>query len=486
MGRRKPRQSEMFVPHNATRSPGHRFYQKLNELLDGAKFDQKVETLCAPFYDADRSKGRESVPPGVYFRMLLIGYFEGIESERGICWRCDDSLSLRDFLGLNLTDRVPDHSTLCRTRSRLGKDVYNAVFQLVLQLVEERGLLKGRVVGVDSTYLRADASMKAIVRRDTGDDYGTYLKKLAMEAGIESPTAEDARKMDRRRKKKTSNKDWRSETDDDARIARLKDGRTRLAYKAEHVTDLETGAIVAAEIHAADASDSATVTDSLESARANILSAPVKEADSVRDKDDDNEPPSSPGTEELGPLCAVELVADKGYYKTSLLVELEARGFRTYIPEPRRPHRRRLAKLSPEERRAVIENRRRTGRAKSKAHQRRRGEFLERSFAHTCETGAARRTRLRGRDNVSKRYLIQAAGANLGLVMREAFGVGTPRRWAGRSAISDFLFLTAFLLFLGNHRARQTLKQLLTGITSAVRSFQPLSHGVELSISTRC
>ena len=426
----------MFVPNTASRSPGHRFYEKLNELLEEARFDASVERLCEPFYDSDRSKGRQSIPPGIYFRMLLIGYFEGIESERGICWRCEDSLSLRDFLGLELTDRIPDHSTLSRTRHRLDKEVFDAVFRLVLSVVEEHGLLKGRVVGVDSTYLRADASMKSIVRRDTGDTYPDYLEKLAEESGIEHPTAEDARRMDRGRKKKTSNKEWASPTDPDARVTRLKDGRTRLGYKAEHTTDLDTGAILAADIHPADASDSATMAESLDSARQNIVSdspSPEGHSGTSADDDDDGDPSGGSGgtdAQDPGPRTAVDVVADKGYYKTSLLSELEEAGFRPHISEPRRPHRRNLKKLSKVERRAVIENRRRGTRAKSKKLQRRRGEMLERTFAHVCETGGARRTRLRGRENVAKRYLMQAAAANLGLVMRTMLRAGTPRGWA--------------------------------------------------------
>jgi len=223
------------------RALGHKFYEKLNE----AEFDRRVETLCTPYFEANNKHGRPSIAPGVYFRMLFIGYFEGIESERGLEWRCADSLSLRAFLGVQMNERVPDHSSLSRMRSRLEGEVYDEVFRLVLGIVESKGLLRGKVAGVDSTYLRADASMKTIVRKDTGDDYTTYLKKLCEEQGIEAPTVENARRMDRTREgKKTSNTEWPSPTDPDARIVRLKDGRTRLGYKAEHVVDLETGAVV--------------------------------------------------------------------------------------------------------------------------------------------------------------------------------------------------------------------------------------------------
>ena len=201
MGRRAGQQTPMWVAASElSRSEGHRFYEKLNELLAEAEFDRGVEQLCAPYFELDGKAGRPSVAPGVYFRMLFVGYFEGIESERGLEWRCSDSLSLRTFLGVLPSERVPDHSTLSRTRTRLNAEVYDAVFRLVLGIVEAKGLLRGKVASVDSTYLRADASMKSIVRKNTGDDYATYLKKLCEEQGIKNPTVEDARRMDRKRK----------------------------------------------------------------------------------------------------------------------------------------------------------------------------------------------------------------------------------------------------------------------------------------------
>ena len=240
MGRRQKHQPPLWIAHDElARSPGHRFYEKLNELLREAAFDRHAEALCTPYYEAAHVPGRKSVAPGMYFRMHLVGFFEGIESERGLAWRFADALSLRQFLGLPLTRRVPDHSTLSRTRQRLPLAVHQAVFGLILGIVESKGLLKGHVLGVDSTYLRADASMKAIVRRDTKESYLEFVTRLATEAGVDAPTAEDARRLDRKRKgKKTSNQDWTSRTDPDARIAKLKDGRTRLAYKPEHVVDL--------------------------------------------------------------------------------------------------------------------------------------------------------------------------------------------------------------------------------------------------------
>jgi len=191
--------------------------------------------------------------------MLLIGYFEGIESERGICWRCSDSLSLRAFLGLSLTDRVPDHSSLSRIRHRLPESVFATVFDLVLGIVAKHGLLKGQVAGIDSSVLRADASMKAIVRRDGGEDYQAFITRLASEDAGREVSLEEARAFDRKRQKRTSNQEWVSSTDADARITRLKDGRTRLAYKVEHVLDLQTEVLLSARILPGDAGDTRTL-----------------------------------------------------------------------------------------------------------------------------------------------------------------------------------------------------------------------------------
>lgn len=425
MGRQEPSQGPMWIAHDEIqRGPGHRFYEKLNELLREAEFDRKAEELCAPYFNPDHTPGRRSIPPGVYFRMHLIGYFEGIESERGIEWRCADSMSLRQFLGLELTERVPDHSTLSRMRTRLPLEVHQRAFVLILGIVERKGLLRGRVSGVDSTFLRADASMKTIVRRDTNESYPEFIKRLAEESGMGNPTEEDARRFDRSRAgKKSSNKEWESATDSGARIAKLKDGRTRLAYKSEHVVDLETGALIGVSVHPADQSDTETIEETLEEAEENLRR--VRSTDSLEDEDDGADDNGSPG----GATDAERsVVADKGYNKATLLRQLKERGYRTYIPERRQGGKRRWAdKGGRATAAAFYENRTRVKRKKGKALQRKRGELLERTFAHICETGGARRTRLRGRENVSKRYLLQASAANLGLVMRSLFGRGTPR-----------------------------------------------------------
>lgn len=440
MGRRTDPQPSMWVAYKEIcQAPGHRFYEKLNSLLREARFDRRAEELCAPYYENTGTPGRRSIPPGVYFRMHLVGFFEGIESERGLEWRFADSLSLRQFLGIPMTERVPDHSTLSRMRRRLPLAVHREVFAHILAVVESKGLLKGRVVGVDSTYLRADASMKAIVRRDTRESYEEFVKRLASEAGIENPTAEDARRLDRARKgKKTSNDDWASKTDRDARIAKLKDGRTRLAYKPEHAVDLESGAIIAAVVHPADCADSATIEATMARAEENLSKAQVEER-RHEERDDHGKGPGVSGStstaqRKVRRRVLRKLVADKGYNKAVLLRRLKEKGYRTYIPERKQAGSRRWTDKGGQATAAAFYgNRARVGRKLSKRYQRWRSERVERTFAHVCETGAARRTRLRGRENVEKRYLLQAAAANLALVMRALFGLGTPRGWADRA-----------------------------------------------------
>jgi transposase len=463
MGKREDRQQPLWLgATELPRSAGHRFYEKLNELLREADFDRKVEALCRSFYESDHTGGRRSIPPGVYFRMLFIGYFEGIESERGLEWRCADSLSLRDFLGLLAQESVPDHSSLSRIRSRLPASVYDEVFRLVLGIVEAKGLLRGKVAGVDSTYLRADASMKAIVRKDTGQSYQAYLKKLAEDQGIKSPTVEDGRRIDRKRKgKRTSNKHWQSKTDADARIARLKDGRTRLAYKAEHVVDMETGAVLAATIHHGTEADTATISSNLDQARKNVESA--KAASSEKRDSDDDEPP--------GPTATTEVVADKGYHKAELLDELKTKGYRTYISVPTQKGTRHWRdKGGYFTARTFYANRNRVAKPKGKALLRRRGELLERSFAHVCETGGHRRVRLRGRENIQKRYSLQVAAMNLGLIMRSLFGRGTPRQEAearkGRFALFVLLWALMTALARAARRAAVAVYQLVGRATA--------------------
>src|SRR5579863_9349522 len=258
MGREGDRQGDLMVTWaEMPRSPGHAFYDRLQDVLIAGGFDRFVEAACQPCYAV--TMGAPSVPPGRYFRMHMVGYFEGIASERGIAWRCADSLALRDFLRLEGREKVPDHSWLSKTRGRLPHEVHETVFGWVLKLVAEHGLVKGKRIGVDASTMEANAALRTIVRRDDGRTYREMLTQMAKESGIETPSADDLVRLDRTRKGKLSNDEWTSQTDPDARIARMKDGRTHLAYKPEHAVDLDTGAVVAAEMHQADQGDTTTL-----------------------------------------------------------------------------------------------------------------------------------------------------------------------------------------------------------------------------------
>ncbi len=408
LGRRGEREQTMWVATaSLPRSAGHPFYTRVNALLAEADFDRFAETECAPYYA--ETQGRPSIAPGIYFRMLLVGYFEGIDSQRGIAWRCSDSLALREFLGVSLADRVPEHSSLTVTRQRLPLAVHEAVFARIVQLAAAKGLLRGKTVAVDATTLEANAAMKSIVRRDTGESWQQYIRRLAVEDGVEAPTEEDARRLDRRRKKRVSNAAWRSSSDPASRITKLKDGRTHLAYKAEHVIDLESEVIVAAQIYPGDAGDAATLASSVRKAEGYLDQAAV-------------------------PAVVEEVVADKGYHAAATLAACDTVGLRTYIPE-RREGRRRWDDKPVACELAFRANRRRVRGRRNRRLQRLRSERVERSFAHTCGSGNQRRTWLRGIANVQKRYLLTAAARNLGLVMRHLFGIGTPRSLQGLAAL---------------------------------------------------
>ncbi len=416
MGKRKPRQESLFIAADQlAQAPGHPFYQRLNALLDEADFDHWVEQRCRPYYEQQEKRGRPSIPPGVYFRMLFVGYFEGLSSQRGSAWRCSDSLALRQFLGLALDQATPDHSTLTNTRQRLPEAVFTEVFEFVLRIAQAKKLLSGQTVGVDSTTLEANAAMKSIVRRDTGEDWKDYVTRLMREEGVidaaHEPTVEEVRRFDKKRtNKKVSNTEWKSATDGDARITQMKDGTTHLAYKAEHVVDLKSDLVLAAEVYRADQADTATLADSVVMAQLHVTQA--------------------------GCAAVIEEAAmDKGYHAAGTIEMCDFLEVRTYIPEPRRPQRSKWIDKPAAFRRAVYGNRRRVKRAKGKALQRRRSEVCERSFAHVCETGGARRTWLRGLADVRKRYQMAAAAHNLGRLLRRLTGIGKPKTLQGDGGV---------------------------------------------------
>ena len=408
-GRARQKQEELFYASERAEAPGHRFYQRLNAVLNEAGFDGFCEERCREFYH--RKLGRPSLAPGVYFRLLLIGFFEGIDSERGIGWRVADSLSLRRFLNYGLEEATPDHVTISRTRRLLDEATHQAVFTWVLTEVARRGLLKGKTIGIDATTLEANAAMRSIVRRDTGESYMEYLRRLAAEAGVDGGDDDAVRRMDRKRKKKTSNEEWINPHDPEAEVTKMKDGTTHLAYKAEQAVDLETGAIVAITTHGGATGDTTSAQETLPAAGFAV----AEQIDT----------PTAQGQYEVHEQGMREVVTDKGYHSGAGLAAMIERGVRTYISAPRQPRRNWEGK--PEQPAAVYANRRRVEGERGKSLLRRRGEFLERPFAHQYETGAMRRLHVRGRGNVAKRALLQAAAFNLALILRTMTGAGTPR-----------------------------------------------------------
>jgi len=463
MAKRKHRrrQTAMWIAtSDLPTTAAHPFYDRLNRILDDAGFDAHVEALCARFYAP--TMGRPGLAPGRYFRLLLVGYFEGLDAERAIAWRAADSFALRHFLGLELPDAPPDHSTISRTRRLIDLETHRAVFTWILQRLADAGLVKGQTIGIDATTLEANAALRSIVRRDTGDTYQEFLTQLAQASGIETPTRDDLARLDRKRKKKGSNDDWTNPHDPDAKITKMKDGRTHLAHKAEHAVDLETGAVVAVTVQDADEGDTASSIETL-----------IEAAEQI-----ETVVPHSEGPEEV--------VADKGYHSNQVMVDLEAVGVRSYISEPDRG--RRNWKDHPEARDAVYRNRRRIRGARGKRLLRQRGERLERPFAHLYETGRLRRVHLRGHTNILKRVLLHTAALNLGLLMRTLFGVGTPRRLQGRVAallccVSSFMRLpeTLWDVICTRYRPSTSVGDLL-----AHRMSRPPGLPVETAFTTGC
>ena len=418
--RKRNRQTSMWVATaDLPKSAGHPFYARLNRVLDDAGFDTFVEAQCAQFY-AD-GIGRPSLAPGRYFRLLLLGYFEGLDSERAIAWRAADSLSIRQFLDFAVHEASPDHSTLSRTRRLIDIETHQAVFTWVLQRLADAQLVRGHTIGIDATTLEANAAMRSIVRRDTGEAYEAWLTRLAAASGIATPTRAELARFDRTRKKKGSNDDWTHLQDPDAKITKMKDGRTHLAHTAEHAVDLETGAIVGVTVQDAHSGDTTTMVETL------ITAAEQVEA--------------------VGAAGITEVVGDKGYHSNETMEAFVDLGVRSYVSEPDRGRRNWTGKAAA--RTAVYANRRRIRGARGQRLLRRRGELLERPNAHLYETGGMRRVHLRGHPNILKRLLLQVCGANLGLLMRQLTGVGTPRSLQGRAAARVAVLIALLSAFWG-------------------------------------
>jgi transposase len=369
--------------------------------------------------------------------MLMVGYFEGLDSERGIAWRCQDSLSLRSFLGYVLTQKTPDHTTVSRTRRLLDIETHREVFSWVLRVLAGNGQIEGKTIGVDATTLEANAAMRSIVRRDTGEDYQEFLTRLAKASGIDTPTREDLAKLDRERNKKTSNEEWEHPDDPDARITKMKDGRTHLAHKAEHAVDLKTGAVVGVTLQAANEGDTTTIKETLIEA--------AKQLETLAQE--------SQTAEQLNPKFMSEVVTDKGYHSNEILKDLAELGIRSYISEPNRGRRKWGGKDA--ERNAVYGNRRRIRGARGRQLLRRRGMMLERPFAHCYETGGMRRIHLRGRENILKRLLIHVGAFNLSLVMRETLGKGTPRGFQDLAILHLSAIFGLIRVFSATQRAKE-------------------------------
>ena len=412
LGKRKEVSQPLFI--STVDVPGFRpnpFYDTVNKVLSAHQFDPFVEKLCAKFYRDN--VGRPGLAPGVYFRCLLVGYFEGLDSERGIAWRCADSKSLGLFLGYPLDESTPDHSTISRTRRLIDLETHQEVFGYVLKILANHELIEGKTIGVDSTTLEANAALRSIVRRDNGQGYQDFLINLAKQSGIETPTREDLAKLDRKRKNKGSNDDWQNPHDPDAKITKMKDGTTHLGHKAEHAVDMASGVILAVNVCDAAVGDTKTICDTINQASANLRA--IEDDDRVSGKISDQ--------------WASETVADKGYHSNDTMRDLDEMQLRSYISEPDRGRRNWMDKEDGlDARDATYANRRRIKGDRGKGLMRKRGELLERSFAHNYETGAMRRLHLRHRDNIAKRVLIHTAGFNLGLLMRVKYGLLKPRR----------------------------------------------------------
>ena len=411
---RKVQQGEFWIARqDLARSQASRFYDKLDETLEEMDFAAKVHGLCAPLYSSGE-KGRPPIDPVVYFKMLMVGFLEDLPSERSIAARAGDSLMIRRFLGYDLDEETPHHSSFTVIRQRLPQEVYCAVFDIILEGLRRHGLLRGRNLGIDSSVIEANASLRALENRNTGEAYWEYVKRLAGEAGVDTQDVAAVRRFDKTRPgRKTSNKEWVNPHDPDAKVAPAKDGATDMLYKPEHVVDLDTGAILSAEVRQADEGDTEALAGRV------ITAAALVEA--IREE-------TRAAEQKPVPASTATLTADKDYYSVAELEAIQQSGIKTVISDPLR--NRRVDKLEPSQREVVRRARRAARSGYGKALLRRRGMHIERSFAHLLDSGGMRRATLRGQHNLDKRYKIAAATYNLSQLMRHLFGIGTSKQAA--------------------------------------------------------
>ena len=457
---RKLQQEEFWIARSdLARGQASRFYEKLDETLESMGFTATVHGLCAPLYCSGPT-GRPPIDPVVYFKMLMVGFLEDLPSERAIASRCEDSLMIRRFLGYDLDEKTPDHSSLTVIRQRLTKEIYQAVFDLILAGLRAHGLLRGKNLGIDSSVMEANASLRALENRNTGEAYWDYVKRLAADAGVDTEDVSAVRRFDKTRPgRKTSNQEWVNPNDPDAKVAQAKDGATDMLYKPENVVDLDTGAIVNAEVRKADEGDTQGFAERAIAAAA-LLEAIREETISAGEKP--------------VPAVAATLTADKGYYCVAELEAIQDNGIKTVISDPLL--KRRVDKLDSGGR-SVVRRARRSVKSKyGKALLRRRGMHIERSFAHILDQGGMRRATLRGQENLDKRYKIAASTYNLSQLMRHLFGIGTCKQAAAQlvNALKRLLIAMQRLLTLPT-RSLQLAQCIFCG---AVRRFFSQTPGI--------
>ena len=459
--RKKSQEQKEFwiVADRLPKASPSRFYELLNGTLEGMNFAGEVWEMCAPAYAGAERGGRPGIDPVVYFKMLMIGFFEGLDSERAIAARCADSLSLRGFLGYALDEATPDHSSMTVIRQRLGGDCFARVFAVVLAALQKHGLLKGRHLGIDSSVIEANASLRSLTERNTEEGYWDYVQRLAREAGLETTDGAELRNFDRKRAgKKMSNEQWENPHDPDAKIGRTKDGATDMVYLPEHTVDLDTGAIVQAQVLAGDHRDSEELSERVIEAVVNVQEAQA-------------DPEALPET----------LTADKGYFSLLEIGRLQELSLKTVISDPHRAQRR-FDKLSSAERQSLARAQRSVSSKYGRKLLRKRGQHIERSFAHVLDAGGMRRATLRGLENLNKRHQIAAACYNLSQLLRQLYGIGTPKQWA--ACLCLFLSPVFCTVIAGCRSLALKTRNLLTMFFG--RSLLQWDDSVNPSSSTAC